>query len=197
MASWYSRWLFTTNHKDVGLLYFFTSLYFGVIGAILALMMRVQLSVPNNNFLNAVYYNQAVTMHGLIMIFWFLSPIAIGLANYFVPLQIGAKDLAFPRLNALSYWLYLAVGILAASSFFVPGGSANAGWTTYQPLATPGFEPGPGPTLVYLGLVLLAASVTLGSVNILVTVLWMRGPGVTLAKIFTCSICRANASSVF
>jgi len=145
-------------------------------------MMRVQLSVPNNNFLNAVYYNQAVTMHGLIMIFWFLSPIAIGLANYFLPLQIGAKDLAFPRLNALSYWLFLAGGILAVASFFVPGGSANAGWTTYQPLATPGFEPGPGPTLVYLGLVLLAASVTLGSVNILVTVLWMRGPGVSLMK---------------
>ncbi len=183
MASWYSRWLFTTNHKDIGLLYFFTSLYFGVIGAILALMMRVQLSVPNNSFLSAVYYNQAVTMHGLIMIFWFLSPIAIGLANYFLPLQIGASDLAFPRLNATSYWLYLAGGILAALSFFVPGGSANAGWTTYQPLATPGFEPGPGPTLVYLGLVLLAASVTLGSVNILVTVLWMRGPGVTLAKL--------------
>ena len=94
---WLKRWLFTTNHKDVGILYFFTSCYFGIIGAILALMMRVQLSVPNNNFLSAFYYNQAVTMHGLIMIFWFLSPIAIGLANYFVPLQIGAKDLAFPR----------------------------------------------------------------------------------------------------
>ena len=182
MPSWLSRWLFTTNHKDVGLLYFFSSLYFGVIGAILALMMRVQLSVPNNDFLNAVYYNQAVTMHGLIMIFWFLSPIAIGLANYFVPLQIGAKDLAFPRLNALSYWLFLAGGILAVSSFFVPGGSANAGWTTYQPLANPGFEPGVGPTLVYLGLVLLAASITMGSVNILVTILWMRGPGVTFSK---------------
>jgi cytochrome c oxidase subunit I+III len=183
MASWLKRWLYTTNHKDVGLLYFFTSLYFGFIGAILALLMRIQLDQPGNTFLTFAYYNQAVTMHGLIMIFWFLSPIAIGLANYFVPLQIGAKDLAFPRLNATSYWLYLAGGILAVLSFFTPGGAADAGWTTYQPLATTAFEPGPGPTFVYLGLVLLAASVTLGSVNILVTIFWMKRPGMTFSKL--------------
>ncbi|HXW37029.1 MAG TPA: cbb3-type cytochrome c oxidase subunit I [Nitrososphaerales archaeon] len=181
--AWLKRWLFTTNHKDVGLLYIFSACYFGFIGALLALMMRVQLSVPNNTFLTAVYYNQAVTMHGLIMIFWFLSPLAIGLANYFVPLQIGAEDMAFPRLNALSYWLFLGGGMLAVISFFVPGGTANAGWTTYQPLATTQFEPGAGPTLVYLGLVMLAASITLGSVNILVTVFWERGPGVTISKL--------------
>jgi cytochrome c oxidase subunit I+III len=177
---WLKRWLYTTNHKDVGILYFFTSCYFGVIGAILALMMRVQLSIPNNNFLSAFYYDQAVTMHGLIMIFWFLSPIALGLANYFVPLQIGAEDLAFPRLNALSYWLFLSGGILALVSFFVPGGSANAGWTTYQPLAV--LSQGTGPTLAYLGMVLLAASITVGSVNFLTSIIWLRGPGVSLIK---------------
>jgi cytochrome c oxidase subunit I+III len=181
LASWISRWLYTTNHKDVGTLYFFTSLYFGFIGAILALLMRVQLSVPNNDFLSAVYYNQALTMHGLIMIFWFLSPVALGLANYFIPLQIGADDLAFPRLNAMSYWLYLAGGILAVLSFFVPGGTANAGWTTYQPLAV--LSLGTGPTLAYLGMVLLAASVTLGSVNFLVSIIWLRAPGMTLSKL--------------
>ncbi|MDA4123836.1 MAG: cbb3-type cytochrome c oxidase subunit I [Thaumarchaeota archaeon] len=181
MVSWLNRWLYTTNHKDVGMLYFFTSLYFGFVGAILALLMRVQLSVPNNNFLSAVYYNQALTMHGLIMIFWFLSPVALGLANYFVPLQIGADDLAFPRLNAMSYWLYLAGGVLAVLSFFVPGGTANAGWTTYQPLAV--LTPGTGPTLAYLGMVLLAASVTLGSVNFLVSIIWLRAPGMTLSKL--------------
>ena len=165
----------------MGVLYFFTSCYFGFIGAILALMMRVQLSVPNNNFLNAFYYDQAVTMHGLIMIFWFLSPIAIGLANYFVPLQIGAKDLAFPRLNAMSYWLYLSGGVLALLSFFVPGGTASAGWTTYQPLAV--LTLGNGPTLAYLGMVLLAASVTLGSVNFLVSIIWLRAPGLSLSKL--------------
>jgi cytochrome c oxidase subunit I+III len=180
-VSWIKHWLYTTNHKDVGLLYFFTSCYFGFIGAILALLMRVQLSVPNNNFLSAVYYNQAVTMHGLIMIFWFLSPIALGLANYFVPLQIGAEDLAFPRLNAMSYWLYLAGGLLAVLSFFVPGGTANAGWTTYQPLAV--LSLGTGPTLAYLGMVLLAASVTLGSINFMVSIIWLRAAGVTLSKL--------------
>jgi cytochrome c oxidase subunit I+III len=143
--------------------------------------MRVQLSVPNNNFLSAVYYNQALTMHGLIMIFWFLSPVALGLANYFVPLQIGAKDLAFPRINALSYWVYLAAGILAVLSFFVPGGTANAGWTTYQPLAV--LSLGVGPTLAYLGMVMLAVSVTLGSVNFLVSIIWLRAPGMTLSKL--------------
>ena len=178
--SWLKRWLFTTNHKDIGTLYFFTSLYFGFIGAILALLMRVQLSVPNNNFLTGFYYDQAVTMHGLIMIFWFLSPVALGLANYFIPLQIGAKDLALPRLNALSYWLYLAGGVLAVLSFFVPGGSADAGWTTYQPLAV--LSQGSGPTLAYLGLVLLAASVTLGSVNFMTSIIWLRAPGITLAR---------------
>jgi cytochrome c oxidase subunit I+III len=181
MNAWLTRWLFTTNHKDVGVLYFFTSCYFGFIGAVLALMMRVQLSVPNNNFLSAFYYDQAVTMHGLIMIFWFLSPIAIGLANYLVPLQIGAEDLAFPRLNALSYWLYLAGGVLAVLSFFVPGGSASAGWTTYQPLAV--LTLGTGPTLTYLGLVLLAASVTIGSINFMASIIWLRGPGMTFGKL--------------
>jgi len=183
MEYWLERWLFTTNHKDVGLLYFFTSLYFGIVGGTLAILMRTQLSVPNNSLLSAVYYNQAVTMHGLIMVFWFLSPLGIAFANYFVPLQIGAKDLAFPRLNALSYWLFLTGGLLAIISFFVPGGTANAGWTTYQPLATTAFEPGVGPTLVYLGLILLAASVTLGSVNILVSIAWLRAPGMTLSKL--------------
>lgn len=174
------HWLFTTDHKQVGLLYFFTALYFGIVGAVLAMLMRVQLSVPNNNFLEAAYYNQAVTMHGLIMIFWFLSPLGIALFNYFVPLQIGAKDLAFPRLNALTYWLFLAGGLMAVFSFFVPGGTAAAGWTSYEPLAGPVYSPGPGPTMAYLGLMLMAASVTVGSVNFIATILWLRKPGMRL-----------------
>jgi cytochrome c oxidase subunit I+III len=186
-TAWIRRWLTTTNHKDIGLLYLFTAFYFGMAGGALALLMRVQLSVPNNNFLSAIYYDQAVTMHGLIMIFWFLSPLAVGFFNYLVPLQIGAKDLAFPRLNALSYWLYLSGGILAITSFFVPGGAAASGWTTYQPLSSPAFQPGAGPTLVYVGLLLLAVSVTLGSVNIITSILWMRtrGMGFTKLPMFT------------
>ena len=182
-TAWLRRWVTTTNHKDIGLLYLFTSLYFGMAGGALALLMRVQLSVPNNNFLTAIYYDQAVTMHGLIMIFWFLSPLAVAFFNYLVPLQIGAKDLAFPRLNALSYWLFLSGGILAISSFFVPGGAAASGWTTYQPLSSPSFQPGPGPSLVYIGLLLLAVSVTLGSVNIITSILWMRTKGMGFTKL--------------
>jgi len=180
MNAWLRRWLFTTYHKDVGILYFVTSLYFGFIGAILAVLMRGQLAQPNNTLLTASTFNQAVTMHGLIMILWFLSPLGIAFANYFVPMQIGAKDLAFPRLNALSYWMYLFGGILAALGFFLPGGNANGGWTTYAPLADPNYSPGPGVTISFLGLALLITSVTLGSVNFIVMILYMRAPGVTL-----------------
>ncbi|MDG6985180.1 MAG: cbb3-type cytochrome c oxidase subunit I [Nitrososphaerota archaeon] len=152
-------------------------------GGTLALLMRTQLAVPDNNFLTALYYDQAVTMHGLIMIFWFLSPLAIAFFNYIVPLQIGADDLALPRLNALSYWLFLSGGLMAVASFFVPGGSAQSGWTTYQPLSGANFQPGPGPSLVYIGLLLLAVSVTLGSINIITTILWMRTKGMGFSKI--------------
>ncbi|MGC8949473.1 MAG: cbb3-type cytochrome c oxidase subunit I, partial [Thermoprotei archaeon] len=95
------RWLFTTNHKDIGILYFVTSIVFFFVAGTLALLMRTQLAVPANNFLNANEYNQAVTMHGLVMLLWFISPLGTAFANYFVPLQIGARDLAFPRLNAM------------------------------------------------------------------------------------------------
>src|SRR5881397_4386939 len=168
MNAWLRRWLFTTYHKDVGILYFVTSLYFGFIGAILAMLMRGQLAVPGNSLLNAVAYNQAVTMHGLLMILWFLSPLGIAFANYFIPLQIGAKDLAFPRLNAFSYWLYAAGGLIAFAGFFVPGGSASAGWTNYSPLTSINYSPGAGETLGAAGILTLVASITMGTVNILV-----------------------------
>ncbi|MBI3859198.1 MAG: cbb3-type cytochrome c oxidase subunit I [Thaumarchaeota archaeon] len=182
MNSWLRRWLFTTYHKDIGLLYFVTSLWFGFIGSILALLIRTQLSVPGNTLLSPGSYDQAVTMHGLIMILWFLSPLAIGLANYFVPTQIGAADLALPRLNALGYWLYLAGGLMAALGFFMPGGNANSGWTSYAPLSSAQYSPGPGPTFAFAGLILLAVSITLGSVNFLLTIAYLRAPGMTFSK---------------
>ena len=101
------RWLTTTNHKDIGLLYIVTSIYFFLVAGALGMLVRAQLSKPGNTILVGNEYNEAVTMHGLFMLLWFVSPLAFGLANYIVPLQIGARDLAFPRLNALSYWLYL------------------------------------------------------------------------------------------
>src|SRR5437016_2834709 len=160
MVDWHplKRWLFTTNHKDVGILYLFTSLYFFVAAGLLALTFRTQLAVPSNTFLQPDEYNQAVTTHGLLMLIWVLTPLGAAFANYFVPIQIGARDMAFPRLNALSYWVYLASGLLALSSFFAGGGTADWGWTTYAPLNTVEFSPAVGGSMMGLALMLLMAS---------------------------------------
>jgi len=184
------HWLTTTNHKDIGILYLFTSLYFLMVGGSLALLFRLQLAFPWLNILDASAYNQAVTMHGLIMVLWAVSPLAFAFANYLVPLQIGARDLAFPRLNALSYWLYLFSGLLAAVTFFIPGGAPDVGWTYYAPLSTARFSPQPGVTLAGLALVMLIASVTVSTINFIVTVATMRAPGLGWSKIpmFTWSI---------
>ncbi|WP_101298302.1 cbb3-type cytochrome c oxidase subunit I [Halegenticoccus soli] len=172
------RWFVTTNHKDIGILYTLTALFFLVFGGVLALLMRVQLWTPGGNFLSPLSYNQAVTAHGLLMVFWFLSPFAFGFANYVVPLQIGAKDLAFPRLNALSYWLYLFSGVLFGVSFF-QGQSLAGGWTMYAPLNLPTYMPNVGATTAILALVLFVASVTVSSVNFLTTMHRMRAEGLT------------------
>ncbi|WP_129113437.1 cbb3-type cytochrome c oxidase subunit I [Halegenticoccus tardaugens] len=173
-----ARWFVTTNHKDIGILYTVTALFFLVFGGVLALLMRVQLWVPGGELLSPVSYNQTVTAHGLLMIFWFLSPFAFGFANYVVPLQIGAKDLAFPRLNALSYWLYLFSGALFGVSFF-QGESLSGGWTMYAPLNVPTYMPSVGATTVVLALILFVASVTVSSVNFLTTIHRMRAEGLT------------------
>ncbi|MFB6184668.1 MAG: cbb3-type cytochrome c oxidase subunit I [Haloarculaceae archaeon] len=186
------RWFVTTNHKDVGVLYIITSLFFLVFGGLLALLMRIQLwspRPPGQGPLSALSYNQAVSMHGLIMIFWFLSPFAFGLANYVVPLQIGAKDLAFPRLNALSYWMYLFSGVLLGISFF-DGHAFAGGWTMYAPLSTANFQPSIGASLSILALTMFVVSVTVSSVNFLTTMHRMRADGLTLTNLppFTWSI---------
>jgi len=163
----------------VGILYLVTSIYFLIVAGTLAGLVRVQLAVPNNTLLGVFQYGQTVTLHGLIMILWFLSPLGIAFANYFVPLQIGAKDLAFPRMNALSYWLYLTSGLMLASSVFLPGGGPDNGWTFYAPLNTSEFSPQIGVTLVALSLGILAASVTMSSINFITTILRTRRKGVT------------------
>ncbi|GGC55933.1 cbb3-type cytochrome c oxidase subunit I [Haloferax sulfurifontis] len=179
------RWFVTTNHKDVGILYIVTSLFFLVLGGVLAWLMRVQLLAPRalgEGILSPVAYNQTVSAHGLLMVFWFLSPFAFGFANYVVPLQLGAKDLAFPRLNALSYWLYLFSGILFGVSFF-QGGTFSGGWTMYAPLNVPTFTPDVGASTAVLALVLFVASVTVSSVNFLTTMHRMRAEGLTLRNL--------------
>jgi cytochrome c oxidase subunit I+III len=179
------RWFVTTNHKDIGLLYLVTSLLFLVFGGVLALLMRAQLWVPRDpgtGPLSLLAYNQSVSIHGLVMVFWFLSPFAFGFANYVVPLQIGAKDLAFPRLNALSYWLYLASGVLLGLSFF-QGASFAGGWTMYAPLNLPQYTPHIGNTAAILALLLFVVSVTVGSVNFITTIHRMRAEGLTLRRL--------------
>ncbi|WP_254545927.1 cbb3-type cytochrome c oxidase subunit I [Halomarina pelagica] len=183
------RWFVTTNHKDVGVLYLVTSLFFLVFGGVLALLIRLQLLEPGGTLLSGGAYNQTVSAHGLLMVFWFLSPFAFGFANYVVPLQIGAKDLAFPRLNALSYWLYLFSGVLFGISFF-QGGTFSGGWTMYAPLNVPIYMPDVGATTAILALVLFVASVTVGSVNFITTIHRMRAEGMTLRRmpLFTWTI---------
>jgi len=183
------RWLVTTNHKDVGILYIVTSLFFLVLGGVLALLFRLQLWNSGASFLTPIDYNQAVTIHGLLMVFWFLSPFAFGFANYVVPLQIGAKDLAFPRLNALSYWLYLGSGLMVAVSFF-QGGAFAGGWTMYAPLNMPINTPTIGGTATILGLMLFVISVTIGTINFLTTIHRGRAEGMGLWNLpmFTWSI---------
>jgi cytochrome c oxidase subunit I+III len=177
------KWLFTTDHKEVGILYFFTSLWFVAVGGALAEMFRTQLAFPSPwAFLSASSFDQAISAHGLIMVLFFLSPLGAAFANYFVPLQIGAKDVAYPRFNAFSYWMYLMGGLVLISGFFAPGGAGAAGWTNYAPLNSTLFQPGPGETLTGLGLLMLWGSLTMGSVNLTVTILTMRAPGMTWKK---------------
>ena len=173
------RWFVTTNHKDIGILYTITALFFLLLGGMLAMLMRVQLWEPGATILSEGAYNQAVSAHGLIMIFWFISPFAFGFANYIVPLQIGADDLAFPRLNAMSYWAYLFSGLLFIVSFF-QGGTFSGGWTMYAPLNVPTYMPNIGGTTVVLALIMFVAAVTMGSVNFITTIYRMRAPGLRM-----------------
>ena len=183
------RWLITTNHKDIGILYLITSLFFLLFGGVMALLIRLQLWDPANHILSGLAYNEAVTAHGLIMVFWFLSPFAFAFANYFVPLQIGADDLAFPRLNALSYWMYLFSGVLLGISFF-QGGTLDAGWTMYAPLNVPMYTPSIGSTGAILALAMFTVGVTASTVNFLTSIHHSRAEGMGLMDMpmFTWSI---------
>ncbi|MEF8884613.1 MAG: cbb3-type cytochrome c oxidase subunit I [Haloarculaceae archaeon] len=174
------RWFVTTNHKDIGILYLVTSVFVMLLGGVLALLMRVELFSPGLDFLSSAgAYNQAVSAHGLLMVFWFISPFAFGFANYVVPLQIGADDLAFPRLNAMSYWAYLFSVLLFIASFF-QGGTFSGGWTMYAPLNIPTYMPNVGGTTVVLALIMFVAAVTMGSVNFITTIYRMRAPGLRM-----------------
>ena len=169
-----------------------------MVGAI-GELLRAQLAFPGQDLLTSSGYEQGVTALGLLGILWFASPMGFGFANYIVPLQIGARDLAFPRLNALSYWLYLLSGLTLASTFFLPGGAPVTGWTIYAPLSTLAYNPELGMTLGALAVAMLTASIVISSVNFMTTILMMRKTGMTWSRlpIFTWSILFTVAMMLF
>ena len=183
-------WLTTTDHKRIGHLYLITTFVWFLFGGLLALIMRAELARPGLQFVSVEQYNQLFTMHGTIMLLMFATPLFVGFANVIMPLQIGAADVAFPRMNMLSYWLYIFGALMATAGFLTPGGAASFGWTAYAPLASAEFSPGLGSDLWVMGLAVSGIGTILGGVNFITTILCMRAPGMTMFRmpIFTWNV---------
>ena len=173
------RWVFATNHKDIGTLYLLFSFTMLMVGGVLALMIRAELFQPGLQVVNPELFNQLTTMHGLIMVFGAIMPAFVGFANWMIPLQIGASDMAFARMNNFSFWLLIPAGIMLVGSFFMPGGAPAAGWTLYAPLT---LQMGMSMDTSIFAMHIMGASSIMGAINIIVTILNMRAPGLTLMK---------------
>jgi cytochrome c oxidase subunit 1 len=184
------RYLGTTDPKDLGILYLLTSFAFFMAGGAMAMLMRAELARPGLQFLSVEQYNQLFTMHGTIMLLLYATPTLFGFANYILPLQIGSPDVAFPRLNAFSYWLFVTGGTVTLSAFLTPGGAPGLGWFAYTPLSDATHSPGVGADLWIMGLVVAGLGTILGAVNMLTTVICLRAPGMTMFRmpIFTWNI---------
>ncbi len=180
----------TTDAKQIGMMYLATSIGFFLAGGLMALLIRTELAGPGLQFLSNEQYNQLFTMHGTIMLLLYATPTLFGFANCILPLQIGAPDVAFPRLNALSYWLFLFGGLIVLAGFLTPGGAADFGWFAYTPLSTGAHSPGVGGDLWIVGLVISGLGTILGAVNMITTVVCLRAPGMTMFRmpIFTWNI---------
>nr|WP_231917144.1 cytochrome c oxidase subunit I [Nocardioides scoriae] len=182
MGTQLARILTTTDHKLIGKLYLTTSFVWFLVGGLMALVIRSELAFPGSQVVSDEVYNQLFTMHGTIMLLLFATPLFFGFANVLVPLQIGAPDVAFPRLNMLAYWFYLFGGIIAASGFLTREGAADFGWTAYTPLSNAVRSPGVGGDLWIMGLWLAGLGTILGAVNFTVTIICMRAPGMTMFR---------------
>ncbi|MHC3425133.1 aa3-type cytochrome oxidase subunit I [Streptomyces sp. DT18] len=183
-------WLTTTDHKQIGTLYLVSAFVFFVVGGVLALVMRAELARPGMQILSNEQFNQAFTMHGSIMLLLFAMPLFTGFANWIMPLQIGAPDVAFPRLNMLAFWLFLCGSLIAAGGFLTPGGAADFGWFLYAPLSDAVHSPGLGADLWIMGVALSGFGSIAGAVNFITTIVCMRAPGLTMFRmpIFTWNV---------
>ena len=189
-GSFVYKMITTTDPKVLGVMYLVTSIAFFLAGGLMALLMRTELARPGMQFLSNEQFNQLFTMHGTVMLLLYATPIVFGFANYILPLQIGAPDVAFPRLNALSYWLYLFGALVTMGGFLTPGGAADFGWTAYSPLTDAVHAPGAGADLWIMGLAIAGVGTILGGVNMITTVVCLRAPGMTMFRmpIFTWNI---------
>jgi cytochrome c oxidase subunit I len=183
-------WATTTDHKKIGALYMVSSFIFFLLGGLMALLMRAELARPGLHLLSAEQYNQAFTMHGTVMMLLFATPLFAGFANAIMPLQIGAPDVAFPRLNMLSYWLFLFGGLMVVGAFATPQGAADFGWFAYTPLSSGVYSPSVGGDMWIMGLTFAGFGTILGAVNFITTIICMRMPGMTMFRmpIFTWNV---------
>jgi cytochrome c oxidase subunit I len=173
------RWLFTTNHKDIGTLYLVLSLIMFFVGGLMALMIRTELWSPGLQFVNPEFFNQMTTMHGLIMIFGAIMPALVGLGNWMLPLMLGAPDMALPRMNNWSFWILPFAFTLLLLTLFMPGGGPAAGWTMYPPLV---LQTGDAFPFLIFSIHLMGLSSIMGAINIIVTIINMRAPDMSLLK---------------
>ncbi len=180
-GSW-KDWVSTVDHKKIGIMYGVAAMFFFLVGGLEALLIRTQLAFPESGFLSADVYNQIFTMHGVTMIFLFVMPFAAAFANYLIPLQIGARDVAFPRLNALSFWVWLSGAIFLNTSWIVGGGGADCGWFCYSPNSGITFSPTNGVDFYAIGLLITGIASLVSAVNLAVTCLNMRAPGMSLFR---------------
>ncbi len=173
------RWITTTNHKDIGTMYLWFSFMMFIVGGVMALTIRAELFQPGLQIVDPEFFNSLTSLHGLIMVFGALMPGAVGFANWMIPLQIGAPDMAFARMNNWSFWLLPPAALLLVGSMFVPGGAIAAGWTFYPPLTV---QAGMGMDLAIFAVHIMGASSIMGSINIITTILNLRAPGMTLMR---------------